>query len=176
MRRVPLCRSPGFRGTAFRLLSRRCSGDGRGSGCRRNASCRCPLCADRPYRDQMGIQCTIRACVSVPLSWIPNRTISRPVLLALHDGLGGDPWTAAFAGRRRCRAGSGKAEAQRRQRPHPVFLHSGKSKRRFAHSTLSDRCAGEMVAFQSLQPSGCGNGNVHSAEALQVPGHGVGVA
>ena len=44
------------------------------------------------------------------------------------------------------------------------------------HSTLSDRCAGEMVAFQSLQPSGCGNGNVHSAEALQVPGHGVGVA
>ena len=61
-------------------------------------------------------------------------------------------------------------------RLHPVFLHSGKSKRRFAHSTLSDRCAGEMVAFQSLQPSGCGNGNVHSAEALQVPGHGVGVA
>ena len=176
MRRVPLCRSPRFRGTAFRLLSRRCSGEGRGSDCRRNDSCRCPLCADRPCRDQMGVQRTIRACVSVPLSWIPNRTISRPVLLALHDGLGGNTGSAAFLGRcRRC-AGPRKAETQRRQRPHSVFLHPGKSKRRFAHSTLSDRCTGEMVTFQSLQPSGCGNGNVHSAEALQVPGHGIRVA
>ena len=65
---------------------------------------------------------------------IPNRTISRPVLLALHDGLGGDPGTAAFAGRRRCRAGPRKAETQRRQRPHSVFLHPGKSKRRLAYT------------------------------------------
>ena len=65
---------------------------------------------------------------------IPNRTISRPVLLALHDGLGGNAGTAAFTGRRRCCAGPRKAETQRRQRPHSVFLHPGKSKRRLAYT------------------------------------------
>lgn len=89
-------------------------------------------------------------------------------------------WAATLglplSGRRRCCAGSRKAEAQRRQRPHSVFLHFGKIQGRFAHSTLSDRCSGEMVAVQSLQPPGCGNGNVHPAETLQVPGHRVRVA
>lgn len=43
---------------------------------RRNTSRRCPLCADRPHRDKMGIQRTIRTRVSVPLSRVPDRTIS----------------------------------------------------------------------------------------------------
>ena len=176
MRRVSLRRSPRLRGLALRLLSRRCAGEGRGSDCRRNTSRRCPLCADRPCRDQVGVQRTVRACMPVPLSRIPDRTISRSILLALHDGLGGNAGASAFFGRRRCCAGFGKAEAQRRQRPHPVFLHSGKNKRRFAHSTFSDKCTGEMVAVQSLQPPGCGNGNGYSAEALQAPGHRVRVA
>ena len=51
-----------------------------------------------------------------------------------HDGLGGNAGTAAFTGRRRCCAGPRKAETQRRQRPHSVFLHPGKSKRRLAYT------------------------------------------
>ena len=89
-----------------------------------------------------------RVCLS--RFWLSDRTVSRPILLALHDGLGGNTGSAAFLGRRRRCAWLGKAEAEGRKRPHPLFLHPGKGKGRQQVSALSIGRPGKVGAFQGI--------------------------
>ena len=108
----------------------------------------------------------------VPLAGDARGRVSGAGLLALHDGVVGDPGPSPLAGGGGRCAGAGKTKAEGGQGPHPLFLHTSQGPGRQLLSSLPGGRPGEVGTVQSLQPPGCGNGNVHPAEAVSVPGAG----
>ncbi len=93
-------------------------------------------------------------------------------------GPGGDPGPPLSLEGVGARAGSEKQKLKEGKDPHPVFRTPAKARdgSLIIQGHYPTDAPGKMVAFQKPTTSGCGNGNVHSAEAFQVSGHGIGVA
>ena len=99
--------------------------------------------------------------------WAFNAQFER---VCLSRYLGYPVGSAPLPGGRRRRAGAGEAEAQGRQRPGALFLHAGEDQGWFRLPPPTCRRAGEVGRVQGLQPPGCGDRDVHPAEAVTVPG------
>ena len=78
---------------------------------------------------QVGLQCPVRAGVSLPVPGVPCRTIPWTPTPGTAPWCGRLPWACPSLWRGGRRAGPGEAEAQGGQRPGALFLHAGKKAR-----------------------------------------------